>query len=108
MLLVYSFSWEKCWGYRALGCCFCREVVQERIYGTGNKVNLGGVIGMSLLIYVSAPLTPFGHNRRWILNTIVCIQEKMEKNPGISVNRVLWSPDGSLFGITQSFCSWPL
>ncbi|KAK4415399.1 Topless-related protein 1 [Sesamum alatum] len=30
------------------------------------------------------------------------VLEDMEKNPGISVRRVLWSPDGSLFGVAYS------
>lgn len=30
------------------------------------------------------------------------LTEKMEKNCGVSVNRVLWSPDGSLFGVAYS------
>ncbi|KAH6804772.1 hypothetical protein C2S51_033019 [Perilla frutescens var. frutescens] len=30
------------------------------------------------------------------------VTEKMEKNQGVSVNRVVWSPDGSLFGVAYS------
>lgn len=36
------------------------------------------------------------------MGTIVSNQAKMEKDRGISVNRVLWSPDGSLFGMRLS------
>ena len=30
------------------------------------------------------------------------MQEALAKEPTVSVNRVIWSPDGSLFGVTYS------
>ncbi|KAL2525724.1 Topless-related protein 1 [Abeliophyllum distichum] len=39
----------------------------------------------------------------WELKTISAMfLEDMEKNPQISVNRILWSPDGLLFGVAYS------
>ncbi|KAK9666415.1 hypothetical protein RND81_14G183200 [Saponaria officinalis] len=38
----------------------------------------------------------------WNLSTCSRLQETLAKDPVVSVNRVLWSPDGSLFGIAYS------
>lgn len=51
--------------------------------------------------------------KREFVGTVMSNQAKMEKDHGITVNRVLWSPDGSLFGMRLSlktagyFCQRP-
>lgn len=44
----------------------------------------------------------------WLNLNIDGIQAALVKDPGVSVNRVIWSPDGSLFGKLEDFGLWIL
>ena len=86
---------------------------RERVVSKIFKVWDVGACSMPLQVHFFASLVLYS---RMALMNITCnasitdakidhdqLQASLVKDPSISVNRVIWSPDGSLFGKSQAF-----
>lgn len=103
LLLVYSFSWENFWACRNLGRRCHREVVRKRMHSQeGSSLTRKDDNGTPYLFHSFISAYSRGRKGKYIVKVVVCNQETLEIYQGISTNRVLWSPDGSLFGMHVS------